>query len=81
MQYSQIIWATFYGMLFFDETLTWNVLVGAMVIIASGLYIVLRESRAATSANTPVLSSLDMARDKGTRPNASVWARLRTTAR
>jgi drug/metabolite transporter (DMT)-like permease len=77
MQYSQIIWATFYGYLFFGETVKSNVILGAAIIILSGLYIVFRESRAKSSANTPVLSSLDMARDKGTRPNAGVWARLR----
>jgi drug/metabolite transporter (DMT)-like permease len=77
MQYSQILWATVYGYLFFGETVEANVIIGAGIIIASGLYIVLRESRAQTSANTPVLSTMDMGRDKGTRPNAGVWARMR----
>lgn len=55
MQYSQIIWATFYGYLFFDETIDGYTALGTAIIIASGLYIVFRESRA--SVNTPVLRS------------------------
>ena len=55
MQYSQIIWASAYGMLFFDEVPDANTALGAGIIIASGLYIVLRESRSSASENTPVL--------------------------
>lgn len=55
MQYSQIIWATLYGALFFDETIGRPTLIGAGIIIASGLYIVLRESRTDVSSTTPVL--------------------------
>ena len=55
MQYSQIIWATLYGALFFDETIGRPTLIGAGIIIASGLYIVLRESRTDVSSATPVL--------------------------
>lgn len=54
MQYSQMIWAAIYGGLFFDEipdTMTW---VGAGIIIASGLYIVVRENFGGTSKNRPV---------------------------
>ena len=54
MQYSQIIWATLFGIVFFDERLDSATLVGTAVIIASGLYIVVREGLGA-SANTPVL--------------------------
>ena len=54
MQYSQIIWASIFGYLFFDEVIDGATALGAAIIIASGLYIVLRESRG-TSANTPVL--------------------------
>ena len=56
MQYSQMVWAAIYGGLFFDEvpdTVTW---IGAGIIIASGLYIVVRENFAGTSANRPVVS-------------------------
>ena len=55
MQYSQIIWATLYGALFFDETIGRPTLIGAGIIIVSGLYIVLRESRTDVSSTTPVL--------------------------
>lgn len=55
MQYSQIIWATFFGFLLFDESLDWATVAGSTIIIASGVYIVLRESIAGRSKNTPVL--------------------------
>ncbi len=55
-QYSQIIWATLFGMIFFGEHPDGWVAVGASVIIASGIFVVWRESRSnTTSANTPVL--------------------------
>ncbi len=57
MQYSQIIWASFYGYLFFDESVDQNTAIGAGIIIASGLYIVLREGRSGNSKNTPVLET------------------------
>ncbi len=55
MQYSQIIWATIFGMVLFDEFPDSATLMGAAIIISSGLYIVFRESRGAVSENTPVL--------------------------
>ena len=55
MQYSQILWAIAYGMLLFDEKPEQMTLVGAAVIIASGVYIVIRESRTNVSENQPVL--------------------------
>ncbi|MBL4599173.1 MAG: DMT family transporter [Rhizobiaceae bacterium] len=57
MQYSQIIWASAFGYMFFNETPDMQTLVGAGVIIASGIYIVLREGRKNISENTPVLRS------------------------
>lgn len=54
MQYSQIIWAAIFGYFFFDENIGLATLIGASVIIASGIYIVKRED-GATSDNTPVL--------------------------
>ncbi|GGL56252.1 DMT family transporter [Wenxinia marina] len=57
MQYSQIIWATIYGYLLFSEGVETNTLVGAAIIIASGIYIVARESRAGGDSNRPVLRS------------------------
>lgn len=55
MQYSQILWATFFGFLLFGESLDRPTVIGAGLIIASGLYIVFRESRGGKSRNTPVL--------------------------
>ncbi|MCX7889767.1 MAG: DMT family transporter [Rhodobacteraceae bacterium] len=57
MQYSQIIWAVFYAWLLFDEKLDLRTAVGIAVIVASGLYIVLREGTPRVSENTPVLQS------------------------
>lgn len=42
-QYSQILWAIVYGALFFDETPTRYTVIGAAIIIGSGLYILNRE--------------------------------------
>ncbi|MDT0684409.1 DMT family transporter [Roseicyclus sp. F158] len=55
MQYSQIIWATLYGALFFSERPDRWTMIGAGIIIASGIYIVLREGTAGASENRPVL--------------------------
>ena len=57
MQYSQMIWAIFYGYLIFDETPDEWTMIGAVVIIASGIYIVLREDKGAVSENRPVLTT------------------------
>lgn len=55
MQYSQIIWATVYGLLFFGEGIDFITVLGATIIIGSGLYIVFREQAGGRSENTPVL--------------------------
>ena len=55
MQYSQIIWASFYGLIFFDEGLDAPTVLGAGIIIASGLFILFRESKA--SLNKPNLET------------------------
>lgn len=55
MQYSQIIWAAAYGAVFFGESLQWATVIGTLVIVASGLYIVFREERGGRSETTPVL--------------------------
>jgi S-adenosylmethionine uptake transporter len=57
MQYSQILWASVYGYLFFNESVDLMTALGAGVIIASGIYIVLREDKARVSENRPVLES------------------------
>lgn len=75
MQYSQIIWATLYGYLFFDEVIDTPTAIGAAIIIASGLYIVLRESRTGTSANRPVLNTKGRP-ETATTPRSPIMARL-----
>lgn len=55
MQYSQIIWATLFGVVLFDEALEIATVAGTGIIIASGIYIVLREGRGGRSRTTPVL--------------------------
>ncbi|MEM9577544.1 MAG: DMT family transporter [Pseudomonadota bacterium] len=69
MQYSQILWATFYGALFFDELPDTMTIIGSGVIIASGLFIVLRESKAPGSER-PVLRTRSRA-ETGTSPRVS----------
>ncbi|MEQ5869318.1 DMT family transporter [Sagittula sp. NFXS13] len=54
MQYSQILWASAYGFFLFDETIDTYTIIGAGIIIASGIYIVARESTKGDS-QTPVL--------------------------
>lgn len=54
MQYSQILWASVYGILFFDEQPALTTALGATVIVLSGVYIVFREDRG-NSNTTPVL--------------------------
>lgn len=78
MQYSQILWATAFGMLFFGETPDRATAMGAGVIIASGLYIVFRESRPGQSANTPVLRTRSRA-ETGATPRIGTFLRLYRT--
>ncbi len=58
-QYSQIVWASFYGFALFDEIPDRYTIIGVLVIIASGVYIVVRESRRNVSENRPVLRTRD----------------------
>jgi len=58
MQYSQMLWAVFYGVLVFDEWPDLWTLAGAGVIIASGLYIVLREARLGPASLSPTQGSV-----------------------
>lgn len=55
MQYSQIVWASLFGALIFGERVDAVTILGAAVIIGSGLYIVFRENAGGTSTTTPVL--------------------------
>jgi S-adenosylmethionine uptake transporter len=74
MQYSQMIWATIFGFFLFDEIPDAMTLVGAGVIIASGIYIVMRESRVNVSKNSPVLQSRSRP-ETGIMPRISVMLR------
>lgn len=57
MQYSQMLWATAYGYALFDERPDMATLIGSAIIIASGIYIVLRETRAGASEHRPVVAA------------------------
>jgi drug/metabolite transporter (DMT)-like permease len=57
MQYSQILWAVAYGLIFFDETPDRNTAIGAAIIVASGVYVVFREEKPHVSKNRPVLAT------------------------
>lgn len=74
MQYSQILWATAYGWFLFHERVDIATLIGASVIIASGLYIVLREGRGGSRLR-PVLRSR-LRGETGITPRASLIQRL-----
>nr|MCU0854311.1 DMT family transporter [Paracoccaceae bacterium] len=79
MQYSQLLWAAIFGYAFFAEfpdLWTW---VGAGIIIASGLYIVLRESLRGETSKTPVLQTRSHP-DTGVRPRASALEKLTDAA-
>ncbi len=72
MQYSQIIWASVYGSLIFHESHDLWTIVGTAIIIASGVYIVMRESTPAVSQNQPVLEARSRF-DLGLMPRLSSW--------
>ena len=67
MQYSQILWAGFYGVLLFHDDITMSFITGASLIIASGLYIVKREWKQ-TKSLQPVLGNGNFRPDVGLRP-------------
>jgi len=75
MQYSQIIWAILYGYLFFNEDIDLMTGIGTSVIIAAGIYIVLREDKADVSKNRPVLENRSRF-DTGIVPRVGLWMRL-----
>lgn len=72
MQYSQMLWATAFGILVFDEVPQGTTAAGAALVIASGVYIVVRESLAGTSRNRPVLRTRTRT-ETGIMPRASVF--------
>lgn len=69
MQYSQILWATLFGALFFNEFPDQFVFIGAAIIIASGVYIVWRETIENVSARQPVLRMSNPRYDTGPSPD------------
>lgn len=73
MQYSQILWAVFYGWIFFHERVDMPTLLGAGVVIVSGIYIVFRETR--VSKNQPVLQTRGRS-EVGTAPRSSLLGRV-----
>jgi drug/metabolite transporter (DMT)-like permease len=58
MNYSQILWATGFGALFFDEYPDTATLAGSALIIASGCYILLREQVGSGSLVRPVMTTV-----------------------
>lgn len=75
MQYSQIIWATIFGITIFHEHSDLWTLVGTAIIIASGIYIVLREGTPEVSATKPVTETRGEF-DLGLQPRSSAWLRF-----
>ena len=57
MQYSQIVWATVFGLVLFDEAPDGFTALGAAIIIGSGLYILFRESRMGAATKRPTLEN------------------------
>lgn len=68
MQYSQILWATLYGALFFNEGLDLATALGAAIVIGSGLYILVREAQVDNSSR-PVQQTRS-------RPETGTWPRI-----
>ena len=75
MQYSQILWAGFYGVLLFNDDITMPFIIGATLIIASGLYIVKREWKQ-TKSLQPVLGNGNFRPDVGLRPRFALFSFL-----
>ena len=75
MQYSQILWATGFGIVFFAERPDSMVALGAGIVIASGIFIVWRESRANVSERSPVLKTPNPRFDAGPSPRPKFWRR------
>ena len=75
MQYSQILWAALFGSLLFGEEVDLWTGIGAAVIIASGIYIVLREGTPRVSENRPVLETRSRF-DGGSFPRISLCMRF-----
>lgn len=68
MQYTQIVWATAYGALFFAERPDMYVALGSAIVIGSGVFVVWRESRENVSRRNPVLRTSNPRFDTGPSP-------------
>ena len=77
MQYSQIIWGSAFGFLFFAETPDRATGMGAAIIIGAGIYVVIRESLGGKSDNTPVLRTRSRT-GAPTSPNIGAMLRAKT---
>ncbi len=58
MQYSQLIWALIFGVLFFNETIDTAVILGSLITISSGIIIIWRETK--YSQTQPTLRTRNM---------------------
>lgn len=75
MQYSQMIWAIIFGYFIFGEQIDLMTGVGTLIIVAAGIYIVLREDKPMVSKNRPVLENRSRF-DTGQMPRISLWMRM-----
>ncbi|MDZ7905128.1 MAG: DMT family transporter [Cypionkella sp.] len=75
MQYSQIIWAIIFGHVIFGEDIDLTTGIGTLIIIAAGVYIVLREDTPDVSKNRPVLETRSRF-ETGALPRISQMLRL-----
>ena len=57
MQYSQILWASLFGFFLFGESVDRATIIGAGLIVLSGLYIVFREARLGGRSQAPVIET------------------------
>lgn len=78
MQYSQILWAGFFGFVLFDDDITLSFVIGSSLIICSGLYIVRREWKQSRSLQ-PVLGNGTFRPDIGLRPRFALSAIFKNT--
>lgn len=53
LQYTLLFWAVVFGWIFFDEIPTLNVIIGAIFIVASGLFIFFREQKLKRNSASP----------------------------
>ena len=78
VQYTQMLWAIFYGAVFFGEQVTENVILGSTVIILSGLLFVWREMVA--SVSKPILRTRNLRASAGPTAPPSESDRTRQAA-